>query len=1433
MSPDVLVDRWRRRLDLLLPTVLLTVLAFVQKPGLLAADTKLDLVVDPGGFLARALAIWDPTAAGGQLQNQAYGYLFPMGPFFWLGEALGLPGWVVQRCWWALLLVLGYHGARLVLERLGIGTGWSRVIGAFAYATAPRMLIGLGAISSEIWPMALAPWVLLPLLAPAPGRERRAALRSGLAVLLIGAVNAVATLAVLVLPAWWILTRTGAVRRRLAAWWALAVGLACAWWIGPLLVLGRSSPPFLDWIEDSRVTTSGASVTEALRGTTQWIPALGGTRPVWPSGWIVLTSANVVALGLVVVLTGLVGLATARGSWTLFARGGLALGLVLVTLGHLGPATGPWAGVFADLLDGPLAPFRNSHKFEPVLRLPVVLGVAAFLPLALRWATRRRAPWPAIGPALVVVAIVGQAAAPALAGVIQRGPFEEVPPAWADTARWLADHPDGGRALVLPGGNAPARFWGEPKDEPIQPYASTPWMVRDGVPLGSAAATRLLDEVEQQVAQGRGGAELLRTLGLLGVTRVVLAGDHARPAGSRTTPPLVVRAALEASGARSVAAFGPFVGGTTQVTLASDYGLDRPVRMVEVLDVPTRTSVAPSRTVPLSAAVGVTGGPEGVSRLPGGGPVVLAADAASTAALNPHEHALTDTLQRRQASFSVATDVYGPLLRADQAYPSARAVHDYWPAPLTERTVTPDEQSVRVEEGAARAEASSSLDEPGLGQQRDLGADAARAFDGSGETGWRSAGLEARGQWVEARWGTPTTLPSELTVVLDTERGADVAALVVTTDAGSVRTPVTTPSLAGDVDPARYPVRVAVPPGATRSIRLTVAAVRGASPSVRVLDIGAGAVPRVVTGTRLPLAGAGADVIALAATADDRAGCYPLADGTLACSPDRRREGEEETTMRRSFTLDRAHRYGVSGTAVATSVGADLLLRRPDGIRAVASSRWLPEPGVSPELAVDGDPTTFWASDPDETRPVLTVSWPGVRRVTGLRLTTDAQVAGRRPTQVSVTLGGRTVRRAVGEDGTLELPATRASRVTIRVLATTTQESVTLFGARPMPVVVGEVALLGQPWTGVVPRTSPVVVPCGLGPTLQVDGAAVPTTVVTTRQGLLTRAPADLRACAPVVAGAGAHRLQTLASGQFAVRSLLLDGRRTVTGAPPATSAVAVRSWGRTSRTLDVLTASPTPQLVVVRENANTGWVATLGGTRLTPVTVDGWAQAWVVPAGAHGLVRLEYGPQRAYAATLAAGGLAAVLLVLAVALGLRRRGSAPVAVAAEVRGRAVAPALLGGLVVLAGGAAGAVAVAVAVGATWLGRRGRSGWVAVAVAVLGAAWVGWSALGPWPRTLASNRDLVSGALGLALVALAVVRTRPLGGHPAGPGLDGPLDDEPAEAGDDDRGGEGEQGRRPEAPLEDVEAEELAHPEHERQVPEEDAVADRAEVRQHP
>jgi arabinofuranan 3-O-arabinosyltransferase len=92
--------------------------------------------------------------------------------------------------------------------------------------------------------------------------------RAGVALALMGAVNAVASLAAC-LPAiiWWACHRPNRLWWRFTAWWALASALAVAWWVIALVLLGRVSPPFLDFIESSGVTTQWTSLTEVLRGT--------------------------------------------------------------------------------------------------------------------------------------------------------------------------------------------------------------------------------------------------------------------------------------------------------------------------------------------------------------------------------------------------------------------------------------------------------------------------------------------------------------------------------------------------------------------------------------------------------------------------------------------------------------------------------------------------------------------------------------------------------------------------------------------------------------------------------------------------------------------------------------------------------------------------------------------------------------------------------------------------------------------------------------------------------------------------------------------------------------------------------------------------------------------------------------------------------------
>ena len=81
-------------------TLLSFAIAFLQRPGEATADTKIDLHVEPARFLGEVASVWSSSGGLGQVQAGQYsGYLWPMGPFFALGDLLGLPDWVVHRLW--------------------------------------------------------------------------------------------------------------------------------------------------------------------------------------------------------------------------------------------------------------------------------------------------------------------------------------------------------------------------------------------------------------------------------------------------------------------------------------------------------------------------------------------------------------------------------------------------------------------------------------------------------------------------------------------------------------------------------------------------------------------------------------------------------------------------------------------------------------------------------------------------------------------------------------------------------------------------------------------------------------------------------------------------------------------------------------------------------------------------------------------------------------------------------------------------------------------------------------------------------------------------------------------------------------------------------------------------------------------------------------
>jgi arabinofuranan 3-O-arabinosyltransferase len=1276
---DPAVDRARRWAL----SIVLIVLSFSQHPGWVAADTKLDLSVNPWGFLTRAWHMWDPQGAFGQLQNQAYGYFFPMGPFFAAGHALGVPAWVVQRTWWALLLLLAFHGSLRVLERLGVGHPTARLLGALTFALAPRILGGIGADSAEVWPMTVAPWILLPLLKGAvQGSERKAAALSAVGVLCLGGINAVASGAALVLPAWFILSRErGPRRRRLGQYWALFTALAVLWWVAPLLLLGRYSPPFLDWIESSSVTTQPTGLLSALRGTTQWLAYLSGTGgPSWPAGFALVRVPLFITFSVVLTALAVGGLARRDLPERLFVVGGLVIGLVLVTFGHTGAFTAIWSADARSLLDGPLAALRNAHKFEPVIRLPLVAGLTHVL-ASVRLRPLRGMPSSRHGLVVVAALALVGISAPAFAGGIpQQGSFLEVPPYWSQAASWLAGHAQGGRALVVPGAAGAPYYWGNPRDEPLQPLATSSWAVRDGVPLGSAGNTRILDATELALSSG-GSPGLAEFLARAGIEYVVARNDL-DSASAHAPRRVVVREALQRSGGFSrVAYFGPPVGRpAVQADEVVDAGLEVSLPAIEVWQVDPY--VAPAELWDAGSALDVTGGPESMLTLAERGlladrPVVLDGDPLGRE-LRAAASLVTDGYRRREFNPAAVHDNYSATLTRDEPWTAARGIHDYEPFPPA------GVQTVARYLGVTALTASSSGSQATALLSRNPAFTAYAAFDHDPATSWRSgASVGAVGQWVEITFDRPMNL-AQVTVTLPDDQGvARASVLRLSTDQGTTTAEVR--SAPGQ------PQLISVVSGETRRLRVTVEAVQphGAGLPAAISDIsipGVSVQRTMVTpnpGTTRPPA----STYLFDVAAGSHSSCVFLGDRPL-CSLSLAAPAEEDQVLDRTFTVRRPQTVSVSGTVspVGSAYLARLLLPLGEAIVAEASSTLTPDPAVRAQAAVDADLGTAWIAAARDTAPTLDLSWPGQRLVSGVQLLSDAALAASRPTAVVVktSTGSAGRRLTVDPEGYVRFAPLLTNRLSLQVVATHPTFSLDPRTLRRslLPTGISEVRVLGaDDLRRGIDLNAPTALPCGFAPEVEIDGRRYPTEASGTLRDLLELLPLSLRLCGPeqrVALAAGQHRIRLVASAEAQPSQLSLTS--TLVEPAPRLATPDIRQWSAEDRVL-AIPSDARPRVLVVHENSNAGWQAVLQGQTLRTVRVDGWQQGWLVPAGMSGVLELRYEPGTWYRAGLLLGLLAIVaLLAGAVLPGVSRR---PPLQPTSARGWAVLPWL--GMFCLAG----------------------------------------------------------------------------------------------------------------------------------------------------
>ncbi len=346
-------------------------------------------------------------------------------------------------------------------------------------------------------------------------------------------------------------------------------------------------------------------------------------------------------------------------------------------------------------MDAAGAPLRNVHKLESVIRIPIVLGIAQLL---------GRVPLPGTAPtaqwvhafahperdkrvAATVVLLIALTVSTSLAWTARLAPpgtFSAIPRYWHDAADWLSAHntgtPTPGRVLVVPGAPFATQTWGTTHDEPLQVFGSSPWGVRDSIPLTPPQTIRALDSVQRLFAAGIPSAGLADTLAHQGISYVVVRNDL-DPESSRSARPILVHRAIEGSPRLEKAAqFGEPVGPGTLPGFVADSGLRPRYPALEIYRVIYRVGFpgdgagnpgAPYFT-DVDRLARVDGGPEVLLRLderrrllgqPPLGPVLMTADARA-AGLPAPVVTVTDTPVARETDYG-RVDEHSSAIRAD------------------------------------------------------------------------------------------------------------------------------------------------------------------------------------------------------------------------------------------------------------------------------------------------------------------------------------------------------------------------------------------------------------------------------------------------------------------------------------------------------------------------------------------------------------------------------------------------------------------------------------------------------------------------------------------------------------------------------------------------------------------------------------------------
>jgi arabinofuranan 3-O-arabinosyltransferase len=1289
-TPDRAV-RWAPALFALIAYVPL----LLTRPGRVGADTKQYLYLDPATLLHRAVSMWDPNVGMGTVTHENIGYLWPMGPFYRLAAAVGMPMWVAQRLWLGSLLLLAGLGVRYLLRVLG-WRSWPLVVASLAYMLTPYVMQYEARISAILIAWAGLPWMLgLAIMALRRGGWRYPALFA-LVAATCGSVNATSLIYAGLAPVLWIVFavfvhRDTPWRHGLVT--ALRIGgltlLASAWWIAGLATQAGYGLNVLRYTETVEVVARTGLPYEALRGLGNWFfygrdavnawvqPAAQYTQDWW-----------LLAISFAVPLLAFGGAVIARWRDRVFFVALVLVGVALAVGVHPYEHPAPLGAAFKAIATSSTAglALRSTGRAVPL----VVLGTAVLLAAGLETLRRRWTKLATVAGGLVVV-LVAIDMFPLFAGEFVDANLnrpEAIPTYWRQAAAWLDAQGHATRVLELPGADFSHYRWGATLDPVTPGLMNRPFVGRELQPYGSPASTDLLIALDRRMQEGVLETSALAPVArLMGVGDVVLRSDlqYERFRSPRPKPTWQLFSAA-AAGLAAPMTFGPpYPSGPTVIPLIDETTLATPPDAPDppaVAAFPVDDSLPIVRAALAERPLVIAGSGEGVvdaaaaGLLPRGQPVLYAAalDVAPggwTGALAAGaDLVLTDSNRRRAMRWGT--------IRENSGYTEQAGEQPLVPDPTDARLpLFPGTGDAAMTVAQLRGIAGVRASHYGNPVSYAPGDRPALALDGDPLTAWKVGAFNGvKGERLRidlagdvttdrVRVVQPQAGPADRFITRTTlhfDRGLDV-----TVDLGPDSRRPTGQLL---TFPSRTFTRLELVIDADNVGQR--ADYRGTSGvGFAEVSIGDGTLPggavRADEVIRLPV-----DLLGAVGNADTAHRLIVLLDRQRS-DPLESFKTDEEQSVVRTFDLPSARTFSITGAARVSAYAdndvVDTLLGRPPvAVGVTASSRLPGDLAARPQSALDGNPATAWQSAfGDPVGQWIEVNAAAPFTVDSLALTLLADGQHSVPTKVRLVPDhGAAVTVDVPASGPLRFPAMTTTKLRVEIVAARRVTTINYFSKTPAPLPIG-ISEIGIPGV-TLPATSARFDSGCRADLLTVDGTPVPLRAQGSTADAGQRLGLAYALCGPPLRlGPGPHVVRA-APGRLTG----LDLDRIVLGSergggplvPPASTPrlmppVQVVKQGRSW--MDVRVDAPgAPFWLVLGQSLNKGWTATAAGVGDLgePQLVDGYANGWLVTPKAAGpmTVHLRWTPQSRVDVGLWLSALAAVLCVALAVIDPRRR---------------------------------------------------------------------------------------------------------------------------------------------------------------------------------